>query len=245
MWLKNQEASEKRQHDMELLRQEQQPQQSQQPQQDQSGQQQQQNPMDMYNQYTQVMDMMPAAAPAYEAPAMGSTPAATSAFGGASELGGTAGLGAEAGTGIGGYASYAVPVLAAIAGQHLLSGSTDRRTMNGKASSFEGHRTGDVFSGDMFTEPWMAFGEQKLGIKDPTAGEKTDAALNDLREGKGSVSELLSTAPETAFQWFDPFGNFFDDILTDKFGTVGKIASAAILPGTGLKNIAKMIGGLF
>jgi hypothetical protein len=55
----------------------------------------------------------------------------------------------------------------------------------------------------------------------------------------------MSTVPGTAFQWFDPFGKFFDDILTDKFGNYGKIASAAILPGTGLKNIGNWLGGLF
>jgi hypothetical protein len=108
-----------------------------------------------------------------------------------------------------------------------------------------GHRTGDVFSGDFFTEPWMAFGEQKLGVKTPTAGEQTDAALNDMRDGKGSVSELLSTAPETAYQWFDPVGNFAGDIMGDKFGTAGKIATAALLPHTGLKNVAKWLGDLF
>jgi hypothetical protein len=93
MWLKNQEAEKKRQHDLEMQRQKQQQEQH-------GGQQQQQNPMDMYNKYTQITDML-AASPAYEAPAMGSTPAATSAFGGAGELGGTAGLGAEAGSGAG------------------------------------------------------------------------------------------------------------------------------------------------
>ena len=244
MWLKNQDAAEKRQHDMEMLQKQQQPQQPQQAQQAQSGQdQQQQNPMDMYSKYTQVMDMIPAATPAaVTSPGVPTTGAELTAMSG----GPSGGLGAEAGGGsLGSYAGSAVPVLAAIAGQHLMSGATDRHTMNGNASGFEGHRTGDVFSGDMFTEPWMAFGEQKLGIKDPTAGEKTDAALNDLRDGKGSVTELLSTAPETAYQWFDPAGNFLDDILQNKFGTAGKIASAAILPGAGLKGIAKLIGGLF
>jgi hypothetical protein len=116
MWMKNQDAAEKRQHDIEMLQRQQQPQQLQQAQQSQGGQQQQQSsPMDAYNQYNSITDML-AASPAYEVPAMGSTPAATSAFGGAGELGGTAGLGAEAGSGAGagagGMATAAAPYAA-------------------------------------------------------------------------------------------------------------------------------------
>lgn len=60
-------------------------------------------------------------------------------------------------------------------------------------------------SGDFFTEPWMAWGEEKLGVNTPTPGERTDASIDRLREGKGGVSDVAGTVPSTAYQWFDPF----------------------------------------
>jgi hypothetical protein len=139
-------------------------------------------------------------------------------------------------------------IAAAIAGQHMMSSNTDRRTMEGGKSGTKagkGHRTGDIFSGDFFTEPWMAWGEQQLGVDTPTAGEKTDAAIDRMREGKGGFSDFMSTVPGTAYQWFDPVGNFAGDIMGDKFGTAGKIATSIFLPHTGLKWGADWLGGLF
>lgn len=172
-------------------------------------------------------------------------PGAFAEVGSAADIG-SVGVGAE--SGVGSYLGYAAPVLAAIAGQHMMSGATDRRTMEGGkqgADVGKGHRTGDVFSGDHFTEPWMAFAEQKLGIEEPTAGEKTDAAIDRIRGGKGGFSDLLSTVPGTAYQWFDPVGNFAGDFMGDKFGTAGKVATTIILPHTGLKWFGDWLGGLF
>jgi len=181
----------------------------------------------------------------YDATLVGSGPGAEAAFGGGSELAGTSGLMTAGETGGTSYLGYIAPILAAIQGQHMMSGATDRRTLDGKASKASGHRTGDVFSGDMFTEPWMAFGEQKLGVDTPTAGEKTDEAFNRIRQGDGGYGDLLGSVPGTAYQWFDPFGTFFQDILTDKFGDVGKVASSLILPGAGMKFAADWFGKLF
>lgn len=187
----------------------------------------------------------------YDATTVGSTPAAQSAFGGGSELAGTSGLGMDAagggaaeGAGMAGLGYIA----AAIAGQHMMSGATDRRTMEGGKSGTEagkGHRTGDIFSGNMFTEPWMAYGEQLLGVDKPTAGEKSDAAIDRMREGKGGFSDLASTVPSTMYQWFDPVGNFGADIMGDKFGDAGKALTMILMPHTGLKFGADWLGGLF
>jgi len=169
----------------------------------------------------------------YDATTAASTPAAEGLGGGAAE---GAGLGSL------GY------IAAAIMGQHLMSGATDRRTMEGGKSGTEagkGHRTGDVFSGNFFTEPWMAYGEQMLGVDKPTAGEKSDAAIDRMREGKGGFSDLASTIPSTMYQWFDPVGNFGADIMGDKFGDAGKALTMLLMPHTGLKFGADWLGKLF
>jgi hypothetical protein len=154
------------------------------------------------------------------------------------------GVGGEAASGMG-YGT-AGAIAAAIAGQHMMSGATDRRTdSGGKASKDSGHRTGDIFSGNMFTEPWMAWGEQQLGVDTPTAGEKSDAAIDRMREGKGGFSDLASTIPSTMYQWFDPVGNFGADIMGDKFGDAGKALTMLLMPHTGLKFGADWLGGLF
>lgn len=158
----------------------------------------------------------------------------------------SSGIGGESAGGASSYLPMAGYIAAAIAGQHMMSGATDRRTESGgKASKTSGHRTGDIFSGDAFTEPWMAWGEQQLGVDTPTAGEKTDAAIDRLREGKGGFSDFASTVPGTAYQWFDPVGNFAGDVMGDKFGTAGKVATSILLPHTGLKWGADWLSGLF
>jgi hypothetical protein len=158
----------------------------------------------------------------YDATTAVSTPAAEGLGSGAAE---GAGLGSL------GY------IAAAIMGQHLMSSNTDRQT--------DGHRTGDVFSGDFFTEPWMAWGEQQLGVDTPTAGEKTDASIDRMQDGKGGFSDFMSTVPGTAYQWFDPVGNFAGDIMGDKYGDLGKALTMLVLPQTGLKWGADWLGGLF
>ena len=156
------------------------------------------------------------------------------------------GIGAEAGSAGGGsYLGYVAPVLAAIAGQHMMSSATDRRTMEGGkqgADVGKGHRTGDVFSGDFFTEPWMAFAQQKLGVDTPTPGEKTDAAMNSMRQGEGGAGDLLGSIPGTALQWFDPFGTISYNFLEDKFG---KEVATVLIPHMGLKNVTDWFSGLF
>jgi hypothetical protein len=175
---------------------------------------------------------------ATSSPAMydATVPAAESALGGVGESAG----------GASSYLPMAGYIAAAIAGQHMMSGATDRRTdSGGNASKDSGHRTGDVFSGNFFTEPWMAWGEQQLGVDTPTAGENTDAAIDRMREGKGGFSDFMSTVPGTAYQWFDPVGNFAGDIMGDKFGDVGKALTMMVLPQTGLKWSADWLSGLF
>ena len=148
----------------------------------------------------------------------------------------------EAGASLG-YVGGAI--VAAIAAQHMMSGATDRRTdAKGNASQASGHRTGDVFSGNFFTEPWMAKGEQALGVKTPTAGEKTDASIDRFREGKGSAMDVAKTAPETAAQWFDPVGAFAGNVVEDKFGKVGTAIMTSLMPHMALQTAGKEIGKL-
>ena len=233
----------------------------------QQGKQQQSNPMSTYNNVMKLMGggttatgMTPNAVNAYGEPFYGwgaqtgdwgataAAPASSAELGGASGIADSAGSIGGSGTAEGAGYTTAGYIAAIIAAQHLMSGATDRRTMEGGKQGAElgkGHRTGDVFSGDFFTEPWMAWGEQQLGVDTPTAGEKTDASIDRLREGKGGFSDFASTVPGTAYQWFDPVGNFTGDILGDKFGTAGKVATTILLPHTGLKWGADWLGKLF
>jgi hypothetical protein len=182
----------------------------------------------------------------YDATLVGSGPAAEAAFGGGSELAGTSGLTAASevgGAGAGSYLGYIAPVLAAIQGQHMMSSATDRRTdFDGNFSKTSGHRTGDIFSGDFFTEPWMAYAMQQLNVDTPTPGEKTDSALNSIRQGEGGVGELLGSIPGTGLQWFDPFGTAGFSFLEDK---LGKEMATVLIPHMGLKNVTDWFSGLF
>jgi hypothetical protein len=196
------------------------------------------NPYQMYNQYSKMsstggMAANPGATSPYASNAGLYGPSGTYGEGFAS-MGQGAGEAAGGGMGeglsaVGGY------VAALIAAQQLMSNATDRRagTSGNKtdSSSGSGHRTGSVFSGDFFTEPWMAYANQKLGIETLTPGEKTDAAIDRFREGEGGLMDVAKTAPATGAQWFDPTGAFFYGALDDeRFGKIGDVASKAIFP---------------
>lgn len=175
------------------------------------------SPMQAYNMYQKFAGSTPAAAAtSYNTP---SAHAAGQAGGWADQLPATAESGAGSTLGY---------VAAAIAAQHLMSNATDRRT-NVPGVSGNGHRTGDVFSLDFFTEPWQGYAYEKLGMDFPSPGEKTDAAINAIRDGESGWDNLLRSAPATGAQWFDPVGSFGYDWLKDQ-GTVGKIAGAALMP---------------
>lgn len=187
-------------------------------QQQQSGQ----NPMSAYNNYNTYSEMFG-----------GGTGAGA---GGGAVAGGEGSMisGSMGGEGVGeaasgvGYGTLGY-ILAAIAGQHLMSDATDRNTPLPGVEG-RGHKTGDVFSLDFFTEPWQAFAYDKLGIDVPTPGEKTDASINALRDGESTWDNLLRSAPATGAQWFDPFSSVGYDWMNEKGGTIGKVASKALFP---------------
>lgn len=147
----------------------------------------------------------------------------------APEVVGNAGEVVGSGTGGSEYLSYAAPyayILAAIMGQHLASSNTDRRAGKGwDVSKNSGHRTGDVFSGDFFTEPWQPWLYQQLGIDKLTPGERFDAAVD-----RGDVKGAIAAAPSTGAQWFNPVGSVAYDLAEDKLGEPGKWFARAVLP---------------
>jgi hypothetical protein len=119
----------------------------------------------------------------------------------------------------------------------MMSSATDRRT---DLSGVEGsHRTGDIFSGDFFTEPWMAFAYDKLGVDAPTPGEKTDASIDAIQDGENGWDNLLRSAPATGAQWFDPVGTFGQGYLEEKGGPIGKWAGRAAFP---IQYLAGLLG---
>lgn len=120
-------------------------------------------------------------------------------------------------------------VLAAIMGQHELSNRTNRETPVSGVEG-KGHQTGDVFTGDFFTEPWQSWTYDQLGMKTPSPGEKTDASINAIRDGESGWDNLLRSAPGTAAQWFDPGGSVGFDILDEKGGKFGGLVSKQFMP---------------
>ncbi|MBC2712065.1 MAG: hypothetical protein HGJ94_14095 [Desulfosarcina sp.] len=126
-----------------------------------------------------------AAAEGAKAAAPGAAPAA----------GAAPGAGSGAASWVSGNLGTMGIITAVIAGQHLLSNQTDR--------TVEGVKTDDVFGGHFFTEPWMAYGADKLGFDDPTSGEKMDAAIENSDWGNVAVR-----VPATANQWANPVGDF-------------------------------------
>ena len=185
MWLKNQEAAEKRQHDMEMLQRQQQPLQPQQSQQLQEGQQQQQqNPMDMYNKYTQISDML-AATPA----SAGTTPAGSGAGG---LFGTPATFSQPAGSGLYGTTS----TLSTPAGEGLYGtaiGSTATGTGAGTgagAGAGAGTGAGGMVAG---AAPYAALAAALGAFK-----------LNDDRMSKGAGKTF---GGEMQSAWDESFGN--------------------------------------
>lgn len=81
-------------------------------------------------------------------------------------------------------------IAAAIAAQHLMAMNNNR--------TFEGQRSGDVFTGDFLTEPWFAFASDRLGLP-TTAGEKFDAAIKNK-----DWNAALKRLPEATDYWADP-----------------------------------------
>jgi hypothetical protein len=198
-------------------------------------QQQGQSPMQAYDTYNSVMDMMGGGTGAGGATAggegsmmSGAMPSGTADTGWLSSLGdmfsgGGGETASSAGYGTLGY------ILAAIAGQHLASDATSRHTPLPGVEG-RGHKTGDVFSMDFFNEPWQSYLYDQLDMKSTVPGEKTDAAINALRDGESTWDNLLRSAPATGAQWFDPFSSVGYDIMNEKGGTIGKYASKALFP---------------
>lgn len=159
------------------------------------------------------------------------------ALSGAGETAGEA-AGGGMGEGLSAVGGY---VAAIIAAQQMMGNATDRRAGDSgnknDVSKNEGHRTGTVFSGDFFTEPWQPYLYQQMGNDKLTPGEKTDAAIDRFREGDGSVMDVAKTAPATGAQWFDPAGSVGYDMLDDKGGKVGGMIGKAVFPVQGIARL--------
>jgi len=118
-------------------------------------------------------------------------------------------------------------IVAAIMAQHALSDATD--------TVFEGQRTGDVFSGNFMTEPWLAYTAQQWGWQ-PTAGQKFDAAVQNQDWGAAAYR-----SPSVAAYWGDPAGT---GIYEGAKNWLGETAAAIINPIAGLSDlIGELFGG--
>ena len=94
---------------------------------------------------------------------------------------------------------------AAIMLQHSLSQQTN--------TVFEGQKTGDAFSGNFGTEPWLAFMNSKLGWG-PTAGEKFDAAIKNKEYGTAFLRSF-----GVADYWSDPARAFGYNAISNTLGS--------------------------
>jgi len=125
-------------------------------------------------------------------------------FGGAGGGGGAGGAGGMGGAGI-----FAI-VAAVIAGQYYTTTRTDTK--------FEGHETGNVFSGDFSTEPWFAYAHDKWDWE-PTAGEKWDAAVHNDDWGLAA-----KRTPAMGNYWANPIGQWqYDSINEEVSGDVADV----------------------
>ena len=114
------------------------------------------------------------------------------------------GGGAE-GTSLTSAAPLAAIIAAAIAIQHGLSRKT--------STEFEGQPTGDAFSGDFGTEPWLGYAYDKLGF-DPTAGQKFDAAIKNR-----DWETALRRTPDMLSYWTEPGSHVAYDVVKEKAGS--------------------------
>lgn len=130
----------------------------------------------------------------------------TAATSGTTSASGTAGGGSAAGSsGMGAWGVGGL-VAAAIGAQHAMSNDTNR--------SFDGVKTNDAFSGHFATEPWMAWGFDKLGAEQATPGEKYDAAMKNKDYTQAGLNSMAATR-----QWSDPGKEFLGGIVESKVGS--------------------------
>ena len=127
-------------------------------------------------------------------------------------------------------------IAAAIGAQLAASNNTD--------TVVDGQKTGNVFTGigdggwkpSFATEPWLAFGHDKLGWG-PTKGEEFDAAVNN-----SDWDTALKRLPAAADYWADPIRNWIGEgvsgVSEDLTGSedVGKILGYVFDPISGLLN---------
>ena len=128
-------------------------------------------------------------------------------------------------------------IAAVIAGQLVASNNTD--------TVVDGQKTGNVFTGigdggwkpSFSTEPWLAWGHDKLGW-DATSGEKLDAAINN-----SDWDTALKRLPAAADYWADPIRSWlgydtWSNIGEKAFGDegVGKVLGFMADPISGLLN---------
>ena len=108
---------------------------------------------------------------------------------------------------LGGGESAAGPyaaIAAIIAAQHIMAMNNNR--------TFEGQRSGDVFTGDYATEPWLAFLSDRIGLP-ATAGEQFDAAIKN-RDWNTAAKRF----PEAADYWADPLRGGLEVGLEGRLG---------------------------
>lgn len=139
--------------------------------------------------------------------------------------------GAGGGAGGGGGMAAAAPIayIAAVIGAQLAaSNNTD--------TVVDGQETGNVFTGighgkwnpSFATEPWLAWGHDKLGWG-PTEGESFDAAVNNSEWGTAA-----KRLPAAADYWADPLRNWAGE-------GVGGFAEDL----TGSEDVGKALGFVF
>jgi len=152
----------------------------------------------------------------------GETSGISGGLGGGQFSGGLSGGGAGGGAGAGGAGgsgggmAAAAPVAyiaAAIGAQLAASNNTD--------TVVDGQKTGNVFTGigdggwnpSFATEPWLAWGHDKLGW-DPTVGEEFDAAVNN-----SDWDTALKRLPAAADYWADPIRSW---VGNDTWSNIGE-----------------------
>ena len=138
--------------------------------------------------------------------------------------------GGSAPSGLGGAGATAGYVAALVAAQEAMMNNTDTTFEGVKSDGFFHQDENGQWEPHAFTEPWMAFGGDKLGFKDPSPGEKMDAAIQN-----SDWEKVARRIPSTANQWANPIGDFaargvknFAEKGLGKTG--GRLAHAAVDP---------------